>query len=43
MGVGRGPVQKTLKTASKYAERGYIFTRIQVKVLIHKSAKSRVD
>ena len=24
-------VQKALKTASKYAENGYLFTRIQVK------------
>jgi len=29
-----GPVQKTLKTASKYAESGYLFTRIQVKLIL---------
>ncbi len=30
-GVGRALVQKVLKTASKYAENGDLFTRIQVK------------
>lgn len=31
--VGEGPVQRRLKTASMYAERGYRFTWIQVKVI----------
>ncbi len=30
-GVGRALVQKVLKTASKYAENGDLFTRIQFK------------
>jgi len=27
------PVQRTLKTASRYAKSGYLFTRIQVKLI----------
>lgn len=34
-GVGKGAlVQKVLKTASKYVENGYLFTRIQFKRII---------
>ena len=34
---GQGALmQKALKTASKYAEIGYLFTRIQVKRIIFK-------
>ena len=36
-GVGKGTlVQKLLKTASEYAEKGDLFTRIQVKEIITK-------
>ena len=31
--VDKGPVQRRLKTASMYAERGYRFTWIQVKLI----------
>ncbi len=34
MDVGRGPVQRLRKTASRYAERGYRFTWIQIKRII---------
>ena len=32
-GVGRALVQKVLKTASKYAENGDLFTQIQVNLI----------
>jgi len=31
MGLGRGPVQRLRKTATRYAESGYHFTQMQVK------------